>query len=184
MKCKICNNDKDNKTFSIKENMFGTGESFNFLECSVCECLQLTDTVEDMSAYYPDNYYSFDHKTIKENPSLKMYLTKKRNMYAVSKKGALGKLLSGKRPSPIFSLLGETNITPESHILDIGCGSGKLLNKLKEIRYNNLLGIDPFIDSDIIYPNGLRIEKKEIADIKGKWDLIMFNQKYLWFVEC
>jgi predicted SAM-dependent methyltransferase len=39
----------------------------------------------------------------------------------------------------------------------------------------NLLGIDPYLESDIYYPNGLNILKKSITDLNQSFDLIMLN---------
>ena len=39
----------------------------------------------------------------------------------------------------------------------------------------NLLGVDPFIEKDLLYDNGLAILKKEIDEVENGWDLIMLN---------
>ena len=49
---------------------------------------------------------------------------------------------------------------------------------LKEIGINNVLGIDPNNDKDITYKNNLQIEKKQLQDIKTKWDFIMFHHSF------
>jgi hypothetical protein len=58
--CAICGNDADNRIFTAREMMFGLRESFDYLECSKCGCLQQLDVPEDLSRLY-DNYYSFDN---------------------------------------------------------------------------------------------------------------------------
>ena len=70
------------------------------------------------------------------------------------------------------------NLTNDTHILDIGCGSGGLLYLFAEVGLNHLLGIDPFLEKDIVYDNGLKILKKSIHDVEGKWDLIMFHHSF------
>ena len=63
-------------------------------------------------------------------------------------------------------------------ILDVGCGKGILLHKMKESGFENVLGIDPFIDDTISYPNGLKILKKDFNELDGKFDFIMFNHSF------
>ncbi|MEZ5452692.1 MAG: hypothetical protein R3E93_07720 [Thiothrix sp.] len=41
-----------------------------------------------------------------------------------------------------------------------------------------MLGIDPFNRADIAYPNGLRIEKRDIFSEHGQWDLVMFHHSF------
>ena len=63
-------------------------------------------------------------------------------------------------------------------ILDVGCGSGTLLYLLREAGFSNVLGVDPHIDRDIKYNNGLRIFCQEVQEVKGSWDLIMFHHSF------
>jgi len=52
------------------------------------------------------------------------------------------------------------------------------LYTLKEFGFRNLLGIDPFIESDIRYKNGVSILKKTINDIDEQFNLIMFHHSF------
>ena len=61
------------------------------------------------------------------------------------------------------------------NILDVGCGAGSNLYYLKTIGFKNLFGIDKFIENDIYYSSGLKIEKKSIYEVDRKMDLIIFN---------
>lgn len=57
-------------------------------------------------------------------------------------------------------------------VLDVGCGSGRLLINLYNSGMTNLTGCDPFIAHDIDYDGKIRIFKKTIHEMQGKYDLI------------
>jgi len=69
-------------------------------------------------------------------------------------------------------------LTKQSKILDVGCGSGTLLYLLYEAGFSNVLGVDPHIDRDIEYENGLVISRQEIQKVTGLWDLVMFHHSF------
>ncbi len=52
---------------------------------------------------------------------------------------------------------------------------GNLLYSLKDLGFNKLLGVDPFIKGDIEHENGLKIVKRTLDEIDGKWDCIMMH---------
>ena len=58
--CKICGNRASNEILTVKEMMLGLGDTFQYLHCNNCQCLQLIDIPDDMATYYPENYYSFE----------------------------------------------------------------------------------------------------------------------------
>ena len=65
----------------------------------------------------------------------------------------------------------------KSTILDVGCGNGGLLYFLKEIGFQDVLGIEPY-GKDIIYSNGVVVLKKFIHEIDRHFDLIMFHHSF------
>lgn len=60
----------------------------------------------------------------------------------------------------------------KQRVLDVGCGSGDFLNRLRGIGYKDLIGIDPFLEKDMETDNGVIIKKLTIDKIEGKWDQI------------
>lgn len=68
-------------------------------------------------------------------------------------------------------------IKKDSEILDVGCGSGQLLNILLDIGFVNLTGIDPYIDESIIDDN-IKILKKNITEVDDQYDLVLFNHSF------
>lgn len=179
MTCKICGNSTENKVYKVREMMFGLRAKFIYFQCSKCECLQIAEFPDDMSKYYPSDYYSF-HSPEQQEPKnlMKKFLRNCRNKYAILNKSLLGKIVYSYMPDEFLNLIAQSGINEDSAILDVGCGSGILLNRLKKVGFNNLLGIDPFIRENIRYDNGLTIEKKSIHEVNGVWDLIMFHHSY------
>lgn len=179
MNCKICSNSEGNKTYEVKEMQFGLRERFSYFQCSNCECLQITEVPADMSAYYPANYYSFLSSSPEksQNPIIR-WIKAQRNRHAVSGRGFPGRLFYKFFPAGKLRLLSRIGLTEESSVLDVGCGSGTILYDLKELGFRNVLGVDPYISEDIEYRNGLKILKKDIHGVDGKWDLIMFHHSF------
>jgi len=56
--------------------------------------------------------------------------------------------------------LSRVKLNKNSKILDIGCGAGNLLLELRELGFIHLVGIDPYIEKDIEYKNGVKILKR------------------------
>lgn len=61
--CRICDNENLNQAYQLKEMMFGIRDEFTYFECSVCGCLQISEFPEDISKYYPQDYYSFSESS-------------------------------------------------------------------------------------------------------------------------
>jgi len=177
MKCKVCDNSEEIKLYKVREMMFGLREEFTYLECGSCKCLQLIKIPEDMSKYYPEEYYSYAEPEVQKF-GLRYILKKKRNQFAVFGKGLLGKLAYPYFPREDMKILSSLSLTKQSRILDVGCGSGGLLVELKALGFENLLGVDPYIEEDIVYDTGLEVKKKSIHEVKGEYDVIMFHHSF------
>lgn len=157
--------------------MYGLNESFDYLECSNCGCLQITDIPEEMGKYYPeDNYYSF--KRNKLNFILKN-LSNRRNGYCLFKNSFVGKIINKFYPEDLFPILGCLKIDCDSKILDVGCGHGTFLHNLAELNFKNLTGIDPHIKKEVNGKN-LNILKKTIDQLSDdeNFDIIIFNHSF------
>lgn len=179
--CRICHNEKGNRLYHVREMMFGFKDEFAYFQCSQCNCLQILQIPSDMSKYYPETYYSFRQiKTKSLENLLKNSVKKLRNRYILFNKGKLvGKLIYSYFPAhDISNYHHYCQITKDTRILDIGCGSGGMLYDFAEAGLNHLLGIDPYLEADITYHNGLRILKKFIHEVEGEWDLIMFHHSF------
>ncbi|MEW6657909.1 MAG: class I SAM-dependent methyltransferase [Thermodesulfobacteriota bacterium] len=182
MQCRICHNSEDNIIYNIREMMFGFRDEFEYFQCSQCNCLQLSHFPKNILKYYPDNYYSFSPVT--QIATIRPFWDKMRYNYLLFRKGVLGKYFYNKYPfdDPLFLnqiyLLQQIYLTKKTRILDVGCGQGEFLYNLAKSSLKTLLGIDPFIAEDIIHNKKLKILKKDISEVGGHWDIVMFHHSF------
>lgn len=160
--------------------MFCFRDEFEYFECAKCGCLQIKEIPNNLEHYYPDNYYA--HKPIKNSSTIfdriKTVFRTKRNSYIMNGKGILGKLLAIFIPNNIFNIIKLSGINLNSRIMDVGCGDGSLIKHLGDMGYKNSIGIDPLIDDDFQFENGINIYKKNLDEIDELFDLIMFNHSF------
>ncbi len=182
MQCRICQNSNHNTQYTAKEMMLGLRDEHDYFECAECGCLQIVTVPDNLPEYYPDDdYYSYEH--VSSATGLKGSLIRKRDHFAATGKGFVGKIMQRLQPHDKLPAIARTKVQLDSKILDVGCGAAHLLHSMREAGFNNLLGIDPFNANDITYPNGLHVEKKSIHDLhinrpEDGWELIMFNHSY------
>jgi 2-polyprenyl-3-methyl-5-hydroxy-6-metoxy-1,4-benzoquinol methylase len=159
--------------------MFGFGEYFDYVECSNCGCLQIKYIPEKMEKYYPNkSYYSFKKRKNLLAP-LKKIMINHINRYCLFGNDPFGKLVNIKYSNPFFSILGKLNLNYNSKILDVGCGAGLSLHQLKDLNFEHLLGVDPYLNSET-HNGSLNILKKSIyyIDNNQKFDLILFSHSF------
>ncbi len=177
--CKICHNSERNKSFSFREMMYGTQESFEYFQCAECGCLQIKETPEDISRYYADDYYSFRPPDALTDNFLKAFFKNQRAKgYFLGKNLFRTLLLKIYPPPDYFEWLTKVKITFESEILDVGCGDGRLLIRMRKDGFENLTGVDAFIEKNINYDSGVKILKTELSNLNKQFDFIMLHHSF------
>jgi SAM-dependent methyltransferase len=179
MTCRICGNSAGNEPYKIKEMMFATGEEFDYFRCSLCGCLQIKEIPENMERYYPKDYYSKHGKVRKniENPVIRAIM-KLRDRYAFTGRGIAGRMIYAVKPGENFKIFKGINAGINDSILDVGSGEGATLNALSNAGFKNLTGVDPYIAEDAVLSNGVTLYKKRVEEVKGKWDIVVFNHSF------
>lgn len=177
--CRICGNIEGNTRHYPRELMFGTGEVFEYVECAQCRCLQISRIPENIGAHYPADYYSFDQVRQKKQNTLLGWLRRARSRHFLGQWNLIGVvpgLLSA--PPEYFGWFRAARLSTDSSILDIGCGSGRLLMKLQREGFSDLLGVDPYIEKSIDHGNGVRILKQGLDGLNRKFDFLMLNHSF------
>lgn len=175
MTCGICSNTENNKPLTLKEMMYGLRDEFAYFECGKCGCIQIENVPADLGKYYPNDYYSY---TVAEVPLSKSRIRSIHfDYYAFKKHKLLGGLLALKfKASGFYTWLKELQMENRNEaVLDIGCGNGQLLKRMYRLGFNNLTGIDPFLDKDYVYNPQLRLLKKNIFETDSRYDVIMMH---------
>lgn len=166
--------------------MFGTREPFAYRECGACATLWLADPPADLSPFYPSRYYA---RVAAAHPApgnaIRRMLTMARLRPVLFRRGgrisSLAARLVGDPPDlaiakPLIPRFGIRSFS--DRILDVGCGRVPArLCSLRQLGFRHLLGADPFVDGDFVH-HGVRVQKRELEDVEGTFDLIMFHHSF------
>lgn len=171
-RCKICGGDLT-EFIEASDKMYNTDDKFVYGQCSVCHCLQCLDIPNDLSKFYPQNYYSFSKKSRTNFSNLKRKLKLK---LIFSHHQFLNSFIhSITKNYEKFWTYKKLGISKSSKILDVGTGNGEHVIELIDAGFEQSKGVDPFIDSDLIINNKLIVKKSTLNGINEKFDLITFH---------
>lgn len=180
-RCAICGNMSDNRTFSVREMMFGFRNLFEYFECARCRCLQIKEIPSDLQKYYPVDYYSYRKRSGKAYNPVNRFISAQRTYYWIGGRNLIGKLATlGRKKGPPYFIdwIRGLDLKAGSRILDVGSGTGELLIDMSQYGFRDLTGIDPYISEEVTYNSGVRILKKDIHSLSGEFDLIILNGSF------
>jgi 2-polyprenyl-3-methyl-5-hydroxy-6-metoxy-1,4-benzoquinol methylase len=176
--CKICGNIENNLIHMAKERLLNLRDEFQYLECANCYCLQIIETPANLSKYYPGEYYSFRQPKfgLKLNPII-YFLKKSLLRHYLHRFDPVGALISIVLPHP-FPWMKKVLLGFQSSILDVGCGSGRVILSMRRSGFRNLTGIDPFLEKDLQDTDNLKILKRDLFEMTGQFDFIMMHHAF------
>lgn len=178
--CTICSATAGHRLHYPREMMYGWGDEFEYLECGYCGCLQITRVPENLDRYYSGAYYSYKPPREKRYPAAVLRLRILRTRHLLGERNPLGAALAFLSPhrSEHFDWFARGDVRLDSAIVDVGCGAGKLLRQLQRDGFTDLLGVDPFVEHDIDYGNGLKILKRRIQELDRRFDFVMLHHSF------
>lgn len=172
--CGICAGSKASGRYEAREMMFGLRTPFHYAQCAGCGSLWLTDPPSDFGTYYPNNYYSLSVGLGGTKQRVREYLLGKRDLAYFGEGGILGRFFARRYTDWALLSVSKLGVGRGARILDVGCGSGKLLHKMASIGFRNLSGVDPFLVNE--NGNGGRVRKCRLQDLaEEEFDVVMFH---------
>ena len=170
--CYVCDSDEVGDHYTVREMQIGTRESFDYFSCKNCGALQIATIPDDLSKYYPKDYYS-----LSVEPFSKRWLKDQRLGYLCGKPNPVGWLLTRFKPRPQGHYWIPPELGMDASILDIGCVGGEFIEEAFLRGYRNLRGIDPFISDSSLRSSPFVIERKSVEELGAheKFDLIIMN---------
>lgn len=155
--CRVCENMEGNQPVLLKATMYGTRGEFMYFRCGRCGCLQICEEVKEIEKYYDaGQYYSFhmDRRSLKNRL---LFAQLKNQVKGFQPMGALVEFLY-----PVnyryLKLVRESDA-----VLDVGCGDGELLRWMQKLGFQNVMGIDPFVEQDIVQDGKTLVVKGDIS---------------------
>jgi O-antigen biosynthesis protein len=184
--CEVCGAQGSFARFELREMLFGTRETFDYMRCPSCGVLRIVEIPADMSPYYPPDYY--DGPSLQSEPTVTGLAgiadRAKREVALFGRGRRRARLLRRWASSPAptkdqrlrIRRLGLSSF--DDPVLDVGCGHRPVhLLALQRLGFGNLEGIDPFLDADVTV-EGIRLRKIGIGEVEGTFQTITFHHSF------
>lgn len=164
----------------VREMLFGTRKSFEYVECGDCGCLQRVLPAIPAAEAYPESYYT-QLQFVRAQPvggllGLREVWTRFR-----LGPGRIRRVFSGRRYARM-DWFRRTKTSLEDSVLDVGCGSGRLLARMRRDGFRSLAGLDPGLSPRAKDLPGLRwvrdCVEAHAEESAGEYQLVMAHHSF------
>jgi SAM-dependent methyltransferase len=156
--------------------MVGTRDSFDYFECRRCGCLQIAVIPTDLDRHYTDSYYTKSQRIRIGGAGRLIGLRRGWTRFRLLD-SALMRAMSGQRYAR-FEWFRRTRTGIHDEILDVGCGSGRLLRRLHAEGFERLTGIDVRLAKGLQEDTGPVFERSSPEDHRGQYHLVMSHHSF------
>ncbi len=180
-RCVWCGSDQSGRTFVARERLFGMDGLFEYAECAQCGSLQILQPPEDLKRYYPPEYDAYNALPDTYYSGWLGTVRRWRDRTVATGRGVLGRLVLLVHPhqDPRVRSIRLLNLTPDSRVLDVGCGSGLLLLIMYEVGFRHVEGIDPYYPSDRPIGGKVPVHRCTLAEYLAQhpepYDALMYH---------
>ncbi len=178
-----------------------SGPVYDHVECAECGALALVgardageagdrgevseaaagDARDEASDYGPDYYTARQRTPGPARRSVRALRRLRARLLLGLRSGRLARALSGRRYGR-FEWFRRTGTGLDDPILDVGCGSGRLLFRLHAEGFGRLVGLDPHLPpaaaARAVGLSGLRLERGPLAGHRGRYRLVMAHHSF------
>jgi 2-polyprenyl-3-methyl-5-hydroxy-6-metoxy-1,4-benzoquinol methylase len=180
LRCAICANTTGNVGFEAREMIFGMRDKFVYFECTTCGCVQIDEVPANLADYYPSAYFAFkpQHKLAKAHWRATLDHHRFRAaLFGTSWLGSLANAIA--KPLNYVEWARHSGVRQDARVLDIGCGAGKLLVRMKHAGFEQCVGVDPYIGETLNYANGATVRAQTLTEFartnSNSFDFIMLH---------
>lgn len=162
--------------YSVREMMIGTRDCFDYFDCQHCGCLQIGAIPTNLDRYYVGPYCTKNQRLHVGEPGGRFRLRRRLTRLRLDE-GDIARALSGRRYGR-FEWFRRTRTGLHDEILDVGCGSGRLLHRLYAEGFERLTGIDIHIEPSSGEGVCPRFERVSLEDHRGRYHLVMAHHSF------
>jgi SAM-dependent methyltransferase len=173
--CRVCAGPVD-FALSAREMMIGTRDSFDYFECRDCGCLQIAVVPTDLDRYYAGSYYTKSQRIPTGRAGVLFGLRRAWTRFRLLESG-LARAMSGPRYAR-FEWFRRTRTDLHDEILDVGCGSGRLLRRLHAEGFERLTGIDVQLEEGLQEDSSFVFERSSPEEHRGRYHLVMSHHSF------
>ena len=179
-RCIACHEHSGVECFEATERMLGTREVFSYWECEHCGCVQIEEIPGDLERHYPAEYFSFKPHHRLAQSRIRAWVDPSRLRAELGDSTLLGRVTNAvMKPLNYASWCRVTGLDQRARVLDVGCGAGKMVVRMRLAGFARCVGVDPYLSHTIQYANGAQVLRESLIDFAKRtderFDLVMFH---------
>jgi SAM-dependent methyltransferase len=153
-----------------------TSDRFPYGACTGCGSFTLLDVPANLADFYPNDYYSLaPARAGRLHESLvRLQLS---GLPAIASLACCARPSTGWRSTLRAIRFGAPPDWRAQRVLDVGCGIGARLTRLRQVGMHDLVGIDPYLPLAVSEP-GFRLLPSTIEAAWGFFDVVLFNHSF------